>query len=133
MRLHGKGNSSSHGARPVHLIIKMIWWIRTSWLSIKNSLSLSLCLEMFWWAVTLSVDDLLVLGVPFVLALRKRFLEVHGRIRRLQSVSCTRVYLLFSYRVCLYFRMFHSSTDRYRANMNSPDNPCRDVPLFFVY
>ena len=29
----------SHGARPVHLIIMMIKWIRTSRLSIKNSLS----------------------------------------------------------------------------------------------
>ena len=35
------GNSNSHGARPVHLIIKMIRWIRTSRLSIKNSLSLA--------------------------------------------------------------------------------------------
>jgi len=34
-----KGNSSSHGARPVHPIITMIKWIRTSRLSIKNSLS----------------------------------------------------------------------------------------------
>ena len=39
IRLPGKGNSSSHGARPVHLIITMIKWIRTSRLSIKNSLS----------------------------------------------------------------------------------------------
>ena len=39
-RLPGKGNSNSHGARPVHLIITMIKWIRTSRLSIKNSLSL---------------------------------------------------------------------------------------------
>jgi len=31
VRLPGKGNSNSHGARPVHLIIKMIQW--------KNSLS----------------------------------------------------------------------------------------------
>ena len=38
-RLPGKGNSDSHGARPVHLIITMIRWIRTSMLSIKNSLS----------------------------------------------------------------------------------------------
>ena len=38
-RLHGKGNSNSHGARPVHLIITMMKWIRTSRLSIKNSLS----------------------------------------------------------------------------------------------
>jgi len=30
--------SSSHGARPVHLIITMVKWIRTSRLSIKNSL-----------------------------------------------------------------------------------------------
>ena len=34
----GKGNSDSHGARPVHLIITMIKGIRTSRLSIKNSL-----------------------------------------------------------------------------------------------
>ena len=33
------GNSNYHGARPVHLIITMIKWIRTSRLSIKNSLS----------------------------------------------------------------------------------------------
>jgi len=39
VRLPGKGNSNSHGARPVHLIITMIKWIRTSRLSIKNSLS----------------------------------------------------------------------------------------------
>ena len=29
VRLPGKGNSNSHGARPVHLIITMIKWIRT--------------------------------------------------------------------------------------------------------
>jgi len=34
MRVH-----HSHGARPVHLIITMIKWTRTSRLSIKNSLS----------------------------------------------------------------------------------------------
>ena len=39
VRLPGKENSNSHGARPVHLIITMIKWIRTSRLSIKNSLS----------------------------------------------------------------------------------------------
>ena len=38
-----KGNSNSHGARPVHLIIMMKEWIRTSRLSIKNSLPLSAC------------------------------------------------------------------------------------------
>ena len=38
VRLPGKGNSDSHGARPVHLIITMIKRIRTSRLSIKNSL-----------------------------------------------------------------------------------------------
>ena len=40
MRLPGKGNSNSHGARPVHLIISMIKWVRTRRLSIKNSFSL---------------------------------------------------------------------------------------------
>ena len=39
VRLPGKGNSNSHGARPVHLIITKIQWIRTSRLSMKNSLS----------------------------------------------------------------------------------------------
>jgi len=38
VRLLGKGNSNSHGARPVHLINTMIKWIRTSRLSMKNSL-----------------------------------------------------------------------------------------------
>jgi len=40
VRLPGKGYSNSHGARPVHLIITMIKWIRTRRLSINNSLSL---------------------------------------------------------------------------------------------
>ena len=35
----GNGNSSSHGARPVHLIILMIKWIWTSRLPMKDSLS----------------------------------------------------------------------------------------------
>jgi len=39
VRLPGKGNSNSPGARPVHQIILMIKWIRTSRLSIKNYLS----------------------------------------------------------------------------------------------
>ena len=37
VRLPGKGNSNSHGARPVHLIFRMIKWFRTSRLSINNS------------------------------------------------------------------------------------------------
>ena len=37
VRLPGKENSNSHGARPVHQIIWMIKWIRASRLSIKNS------------------------------------------------------------------------------------------------
>jgi len=40
-RLPVKGNSNSHGERPVHLNITMIKWIRNSRLSLKNSLSLS--------------------------------------------------------------------------------------------
>ena len=52
VRLPGKGNSNFHSARPVHPIITMMKWIRTSrlmikWirtsrLSIKNSLSSAL-------------------------------------------------------------------------------------------
>ena len=44
VRLPGKGNSNSHFARSVHLIITMLEWIRTSRLSLKNSLSL--CIPM---------------------------------------------------------------------------------------
>jgi len=42
VRLPGKGDPNSHGARPVHLIITMIKSTRTSTLSIKKSL-LSRC------------------------------------------------------------------------------------------
>ena len=38
-RIAGKGDSNSHGARPVHQIISMIKWIRTNRLSINNFLS----------------------------------------------------------------------------------------------
>jgi len=41
VRLPVKGNSNSHGARPVHLNITIIQWIRTSRLSIKNALSIA--------------------------------------------------------------------------------------------
>jgi len=37
--LPGKGNSTSHGARPVHQIITMIKWIWTSRLTMKKTLS----------------------------------------------------------------------------------------------
>ena len=37
LRLPGKGNAIFHGARPVHLIITMVKWIRTSRSSIKYS------------------------------------------------------------------------------------------------
>ena len=42
IRLPGKGDSNSHGARPVHQKHR---WIRTSRLSIKNSLSLETLLS----------------------------------------------------------------------------------------
>ena len=41
VRLPGKENSNPHGARPVHQLITMIKWIRTSRVSVKNSLSSS--------------------------------------------------------------------------------------------
>ena len=49
IRLPGKGESNSHGVRPVHQKHR---WIRTSRLSIKNSLSLqqkSPCLTQLTW------------------------------------------------------------------------------------
>ena len=39
VRLPGKGNSNSHGARPVHQIISMMKWISTSRLAIEKKLS----------------------------------------------------------------------------------------------
>jgi len=39
-------NSNPHGARPVHLIITMIKWIRTNRLSIKNSSLSGWCLRV---------------------------------------------------------------------------------------
>ena len=36
VRLHGKENSNSHGARPVHQTITMLKWIRTRRLSMKS-------------------------------------------------------------------------------------------------
>ena len=39
IRLPGKGTSNSHGARPVHIIITLITWIRIGMLSIKSSFS----------------------------------------------------------------------------------------------
>ena len=39
VRLPGKKNSNSRGARPVHLIITMMKWIRTKRLPMKKSLS----------------------------------------------------------------------------------------------
>ena len=41
IRLSAKRNSNAHGARPVHQIISIMKWIRTSRLSIKYSLALS--------------------------------------------------------------------------------------------
>jgi len=46
VRLPGKGNSNSHGARPVHQIISMIKWMQNSKLSIKNSLSAGLGISL---------------------------------------------------------------------------------------
>jgi len=55
VRLPGKGNSNSHGARPVHLVITIIEWIRTSRLSIKDSL----CLWRFRGGLVLKAHRLL--------------------------------------------------------------------------
>ena len=46
VRLPGKGDSNSYGARPVHLFASMIKWIRTSRVSIESSLS------AFFWRIS---------------------------------------------------------------------------------
>ena len=48
IRLPGKENSNSHGARPVHPIISMIEWTRTSRLSMMNSLFGRTCAAVLW-------------------------------------------------------------------------------------
>jgi len=65
VRLPGKGNSNSRGARPVHLIITMIKWIRTSRLSIKNSLSSGARLSCALGRVRVSGLGFGVLGLGF--------------------------------------------------------------------
>ena len=40
VRLPGKGHSNSPGAKPIHPIITMITWVKTSRLSMKNSRSI---------------------------------------------------------------------------------------------
>ena len=50
IRLPEKGISNSHGARPAHQITSMIQWIRTSRLSVKNSLS-ARALDMATWSI----------------------------------------------------------------------------------
>ena len=52
VRLPGKGNSNFNGARPVHLIITMIKWTRTSRLSIKNSLSRPSTRRLLVWILS---------------------------------------------------------------------------------
>ena len=45
IRLPGKVNSNSHGARPVHQIILMIKWTQTSKWPIKNSHCIELSIK----------------------------------------------------------------------------------------
>ena len=52
IRLPGKGNLNSHGARPVHQIISMTKWIRTNRLPINNSHSLASSGGATLWALT---------------------------------------------------------------------------------
>jgi hypothetical protein len=52
VRLPGKGNLNSHGARPVHLIVTMIKWILTRRLAIKNSF----LLRFEAWGVGFGMD-----------------------------------------------------------------------------
>jgi len=56
VRLPAKGNSNSHGARPVHLTITMIKQIFTSRLSIKIGLSFALTLFLLLEDVGVSVQ-----------------------------------------------------------------------------
>ena len=60
-RLPAKGNSKSHGARPVHQIFFIIVWIRTSRLSIKKSLSTS-TRQVFAMCVSKEQPDELLSG-----------------------------------------------------------------------
>ena len=74
VRLPGKGNTNSHGARPVHLIITMKKWIQTNRLPIKNSLSLIVFRERkFYYTLAL----LLLLEAIKVRILNVRWLSVY--------------------------------------------------------
>ena len=64
IRLHGKGDSNSHGARPVHQKHR---WTRTIRLSIKNSLSVHLqeggCGMSFVCTIGVKVECTVDLGI----------------------------------------------------------------------
>ena len=72
IRLPGTGDSNSHGARPVHLIISMIKWIRTGRLSIKKSL----------WE---GLSHLFVVGVVLNVAVHERLVRLDHLSPRLQD------------------------------------------------
>ena len=55
VRLPGKGNPNSHDARPVHQIISMIKWIRTSGLSKENSLFETPAARVRVWGAVLKI------------------------------------------------------------------------------
>ena len=66
VRLPGKGNSNAHGARPVHQIIWMVKWIRTSRMAIRTlSLFMTLVYGAGWdgWG---GQGSCRVVGTPWV-------------------------------------------------------------------
>ena len=86
VRLPGKGNSNSHSARPVHLIITMMKWIRTSRLPIKNLLSLAWqVIERLRAARSLSSSQEKVCPTSKVILVRKLSLSESGRVDWLLS------------------------------------------------
>ena len=95
VRLPGKGNSNSHGARPVHLIITMMKWIRTSRLSIKDSLSRGQVRRKAPW-------DALSLAHSLILSLSRR--HTHTNTLTLSLFLC------FSLSLSLALSLSHTHT-----------------------
>ena len=107
VRLPRKGNSNSHGVRPVHLIITKMKWIRTSRLSIKKSRSvvlfslLPVCSHLGVWSLDFGfwVLEFGVWSFDFALKVENLGVEVQGLVLKVWGLEFQVEGLGFGFRV----------------------------------
>jgi len=101
VRLPGKGNSNSHGARPVHLIMRMIKSIRAGRLSKKNSLSAAMQVSKKRFHIDDALDVHWIHGAT---GYSHNILFVHSHNFLFYRVFPQHFVFLF----CLFYRVFPS-------------------------